>query len=102
MSATNYIPAFPVPHPGEILKDEILPAAELRPAEAARRIGVSPQSLHAILHGKAGISADMALRLAALFGNSPMHWLNMQALYDLQRSSQRLQADIDHIEPVAA
>lgn len=52
--------------------------------------------------GKAGISSDMALRFAALFGNSPMHWINMQALYDLQQSSARVGDSIRRIEPVAA
>lgn len=102
MSAIHNVPAFPVPHPGEILREEILPATGLRPSQMAERIGVSRQSLHAILDGKTGISADMALRFSALFGNSPMHWLNMQALYDLQRSSERVGEAIEHIEPVAA
>ena len=102
MSANCHLPAFPVPHPGELLREEILPLLDFRPAQAARQLGVSRQSLHAILDGHAGISADMALRFAALFGNSPMHWLNMQAIYDLQRSAKRLRKDIAHIEPVAA
>jgi addiction module HigA family antidote len=102
MNAIDYLPAFPVPHPGELLREEILPAAGLRPAQAAERMGVSRQSLHAVLSERAGISADMALRFAALFGNSPLHWLNMQALYDLQRSRERIGEEIHHIQPVAA
>ena len=101
MSEINPLPGFPVPHPGELLKDELLPAVGLRPAEAARRLGVSRQLLDAILHERSGISAEMALRLSALFGNSPMHWLNMQALYDLQRSQEQVAEAISRIEPIA-
>jgi addiction module HigA family antidote len=102
MSGINSLPAFPVPHPGELLREEILPAAALRPAQAAQRLGISRQSLHAVLSGRAGISAEMALRLAALFGNSPMHWINMQAQFDLQRVRQREGEQIAHIAPIAA
>jgi len=102
MTEIGYLPAFPVPHPGELLREEILPAAGLRPAQAAQRLGVSRQALHAVLSGRAGVSADMALRFAALFGNSPMHWLNMQALYDLQRSRERHGDEIKQIERIEA
>lgn len=102
MTRADFLPAFPVPHPGSLLREEILPAAGLRPAQAAERLGVSRQSLHAVLSERAGVSADMALRLAALLGNSPMHWLNMQALYDLQRSLERGGEGLKHIRPVAA
>lgn len=102
MSKIEILPGFPVPHPGELLREEVLPAAGLRPAQAAQRLGISRQSLHAVLSERAGISAEMALRLAALFGNSPMHWINMQALYDLQRARAREGERIEHIEPVAA
>lgn len=102
MSEIDYLPAFPVPHPGELLREEILPAAGLRPAQAAQRLGVNRQSLHAVMSRRAGISADIALRFAALFCNSPMHWLNIQALYDLQRSLECHGEDIKQIEPAAA
>jgi len=102
MSGIDSLPAFPVPHPGELLREEVLPAAALRPAQAAHRLGISRQSLHAVLSGRAGISAEMALRLAALFGNSPMHWINMQALYDLQQARTREGKHIQQIEPIAA
>ena len=102
MSAIDYLPAFPVPHPGELLREEVLPGANLRPAQAAERLGVSRQALHAVLSERVGISADMALRLSALLGNSPMHWLNMQALYDLQQTRARKGDEIRRIAPVAA
>ena len=102
MSALDYLPAFPVPHPGELLREEVLPAAGLLPAKAAERLGISRQALHALLSERVGVSADMALRLAALFGNSPMHWLNMQALYDLQQTRARKGDEISRISPVAA
>ena len=98
----NYLPAFPVPHPGELLREEILPAAGLTPSEAARRLGVSRQLLHCVLHGRHGITAAMAWRLSALFGNTPQHWLGMQLVYDLQQSQKREAAAIRRIEPLGA
>jgi alkylated DNA repair protein (DNA oxidative demethylase) len=97
MSEIDDLPAFPVPHPGELLRNEIFPAAGLGPSEAADRLGISRQALHSVLTGRAGISANMALRFAAVFGNSPMHWLNMQSLYELQRARERYGDDIKGI-----
>jgi len=79
----NRHPAFEPPHPGEILRDDVLPAAGLTPAEAARRLRVSRQALHAVLSGKTGLSADMAVRVSRLFGSTPNHWLAIQASHDL-------------------
>jgi DNA oxidative demethylase len=98
MSKIDYLPAFPVPHPGELLRQEILPAAGLGPSEAADRLGISRQSLHSVLTERSGISANLALRFAAVFGNSPMHWLNMQSLYELQRARERHGNDIKRIQ----
>lgn len=64
-------------HPGELLR-EYLPAA-MTVAEAAQRLKVTRQALSAVLNGRAGISADMDLRLAAALGTTPGFWLRLQA-----------------------
>lgn len=68
-------------HPGEVLR-EYLPK-DMSVTEAARRLGVTRQALSALLNGRAGVSAEMALRLAQSLGTSAEMWLSMQTAYDL-------------------
>jgi addiction module HigA family antidote len=71
------------PHPGEILRELCLEPLELSVTRAAEALGVSRKTLSAILNGRAGISPEMALRLAKAFGTTPESWLNLQMHYDL-------------------
>jgi len=73
-------------HPGEVLR-EYLPK-HFPVAEAAQRLGVSRQALSAILNGRAGVSAEMALRLEAALGTSAEMWVQMQANHDLWQARQ--------------
>jgi len=68
-------------HPGEVLR-EYLPE-EVTVTEAAERLGITRQALSALLNGRAGVSADMALRLSEALGTSAEMWLSMQVAYDL-------------------
>ena len=74
-------------HPGEVLR-EYLPDG-LAVTEAARRLGVTRQALSALLNGRAGVSAEMALRLEAALGTSAEMWIEMQAGYDLWKARRR-------------
>ena len=74
-------------HPGEVLK-EYLPES-VSVTEAAKKLGVSRQALSAIINGRAGITADMALRLSKALGTSPDLWLGMQMQYDLWHAKQK-------------
>ena len=71
------------PHPGEILKHDVLPNLGLTVTAAARQLQVARVGLSRILNGSAGISPEMALRLAAWLDTSPEVWLRMQVAYDL-------------------
>jgi addiction module HigA family antidote len=79
---------FNPPHPGETIREDILPALGISVTEAARQLGVSRVTLSRVIHGQAGISADMARRLEVWLGG-PVHgpsaesWLRTQANYDL-------------------
>lgn len=75
-------------HPGEVLKEFYLPTG-LSVGDAAKRLGVSRQALSAILNGRAGISAEMAMRLSKALGTSPDLWLGMQMQYDLWQVKQK-------------
>jgi len=76
------------PHPGEVLKELYLPE-DLSVSDAARKLGVSRQTLSAIINGRAGISADMALRLAKGLGTTADFWLRMQIKHDLWQAKQK-------------
>lgn len=77
------------PHPGELLKEDVLPALGVTISEAARLLDVSRVSLSRIVNGHAAISADMALRLGDWLGNGAEVWLRMQAAYDLWQAAQK-------------
>ncbi|MGH8751734.1 MAG: HigA family addiction module antitoxin [Burkholderiales bacterium] len=77
-------------HPGEILREDVLPELRMSTAEFARQLRVSRQNVHKILQEKAAISPEMALRLGTLLGNGPGIWLRMQQNYDLWESERRV------------
>ena len=76
------------PHPGEILKELYLKPLQLTVTEVAAGIGVTRKALSALLNGHAGISPEMALRLAMAFDTTPEHWLNLHQHYTLWRTRQ--------------
>ena len=84
---------FDPPHPGEILREDVLPALGLTVTEAARQIGVSRVTLSRVLNGHAAITPDMALRLEAWLGvdhgGRAETWLTQQIAFDLWRARQK-------------
>ncbi len=88
-------------HPGELLRDEILPVLARSKAEIAGLLGVSGQTLDDILEKKQPVTPIMALRLGKLCGNGPDLWLNLQRCYDLRRAEQELGNKIDAIPTLA-
>ena len=73
----------PPVHPGEIIREDVLPSLGISVSEAARQIGVSRQQLHRILACTHPISTEMALRIGKFVGNGPGIWLRMQQAHDL-------------------
>lgn len=75
------------PHPGDTLREDVLPALGLSITQAAAQLGVTRAALSRILNGHAGISPEMALRLEAWLGEESGGradlWLAQQAAYDL-------------------
>ena len=90
-------PGRPPTHPGQLLREDILPALDLSVSEAARQLRVTRQTLHRILAGKAGVSAEMAVRLGRFCGNGPGLWLRMQQSYDLWHAERRLSTEVKKI-----
>ena len=88
------------PHPGLSVRHDCLEPLDLSVTEAARRLGVSRKQLSELVNGRAGISAEMAIRLDKLFGGGADTWFRMQAAYDLAQAMKR--ADRIRVEPIIA
>ena len=89
-------------HPGEILREDVLPALRMNVSQAARELGVSRQLLHRILAGKAPVTPEMAVRLGKWAGNGPALWLGMQQALDVWHAEQALGAELERIPGHAA
>jgi antitoxin HigA-1 len=88
------------PHPGEVLRDGVFAEAQISVTDFAQRLGVTRVTLSRVLNGKAAVSADMAVRLAAALGGTPQSWLHMQANYDLWHAEKALKHAVASIEPL--
>ena len=87
-------------HPGEILREDVLPALGLSVSEMARRLGVSRQQVHRVLACTHPVTVEMALRIGRLVGNGPGLWLRLQQNYDLCRAEQGLSSELEKIKPI--
>ena len=88
-------------HPGELLREDVVPALKMSQSELAKRLGVSRLSVSDLLLEKRAMSPDMAVRIGRLTNTTPESWLRMQAtvdLWELERDPRRYR----HIEPIAA
>ena len=70
-------------HPGEILREDVLPALRLSVTDAAKQLGIARQTLHRILAEQAAVTPEIAVRLGKFCGNGPALWLRLQQTYDL-------------------
>lgn len=70
-------------HPGEILREMYLKPMDVSVTEAAHALGVSRKHVSTIVNGRAPVTPDMAMRLAAVFATDAQLWVNLQAQYDL-------------------
>ncbi len=81
---------FNPPHPGETLKEDVLPTLGLNVTEAAAQLGVTRVALSRVLNGRAAISPEMALRLEGWLGvengGRADTWIAQQAAYDLWKA----------------
>jgi addiction module HigA family antidote len=77
------------PHPGHLIKAEILEAHELNVTEGAKALRVTRPALSAVLNGRASLTPDMALRIEKAFGVSMDTLLGMQNAYDIAQARKR-------------
>jgi addiction module HigA family antidote len=86
-------------HPGELFREILDEHLHLSVSEAARRMHISRQSLHAVLRGRSAATADMAVRFGRLVGGNPELYVQMQAKRDLWEAAQRLETATADILP---
>lgn len=87
------------PHPGSVLREYL---GNIPVSAAAAHLRTTRVTLSRVLNGKAGISANMALRLSAALATSPELWMNMQAQYDLWQAKRGRQPSVRRFPHVAA
>ncbi|UZD63438.1 HigA family addiction module antitoxin [Brevibacterium sp. JSBI002] len=97
MTATDKIEPI---HPGEVLVGDFIEGFGITQIKLAVSIGVPPRRINEIVHGKRGITADTALRLAKYFGTSAEFWINLQSHYELERAEDQAGEQIASIVPL--
>jgi antitoxin HigA-1 len=75
------------PHPGEILREDMLPHFHVSPQEFARHLGIPLQKLNTVLSESAPVTLSLAKRLGASLGQGAHYWLALQSQYDLWQSA---------------
>ena len=87
--------------PGEILRELYLEPMGVTITQAAEALGVSRKHVSAIVNGRAPVSPDMAMRLAAVFATEPELWVNLQAQYDLWDVSRKRRPKVKPLRTAA-
>jgi addiction module HigA family antidote len=98
----NLLRGLRATHPGELLREDVLPALRATKAQIARDLRVSRQQLYDILNEKKPVTPQMALRLAKLLGTSAESWLRMQQAYDLAMQAPAMAEELEHIPTLQA
>ena len=86
---------FRPPHPGEVLKQDILPQTKMTVAQLASHLGVTRATLSELLNQRRDVSHDMAIRLGKACGNGTRFWLALQMQFDLWGMEQERTFQID-------
>jgi antitoxin HigA-1 len=84
------------PHPGGLVLRQCIEPLGLTVTSAARALGVTRTTLSELVNEKRGISPEMAVRLAKVFGGSAESWLKQQAYYDVAQ----VRADRIRVKPL--
>ena len=91
------------PHPGKVVRVSCLEPLGLNVTEGAKVLGVSRQALSNLLNGRAGMSTEMAIRLAKAFGSTTETWIRLQAAYDVaQAQAHEDEIQVERYEPRSA
>jgi antitoxin HigA-1 len=92
----------PLPHPGELLREDFLPQYKLSAGALAKAMGLSDRTrIERVVREQQPITSDTALRLARVFGTSADLWMNMQVAHDLSKVAIAERAELAAIQPIA-
>ena len=92
--------SIPPMHPGELIREDLLPALGVSKTELARSLDISRQTLYDILNERQPVTAEMAVRFGKLFGNGARFWVNMQRAFDLAIAERNV--DVSRIPTLTA
>jgi len=87
-------------HPGELLREETLPASGLTVTELAARLGVSQRNISALLNERRAVTPDLAHRLARVLKTTPEFWLRLQEAVDIWDAWQANRHEYDRLKPL--
>ena len=90
------------PHPGELLREDVLVPLGIEVTEAAQRLGLARTTLSRIINGKSGISPDLAIRLERAGVSTARFWMNLQSNYELSKAEERGQPQGRPLQTIAA
>ena len=94
---------IPPVHPGEVLLEDFLKPMGLSQYRLAKALGVPPQRIGDIVHGRRAVTADTALRLGRFFSMEAQFWLNLQARHDLEVAADALEGRLEReVQPLGA
>ncbi|MCC6744622.1 MAG: HigA family addiction module antidote protein [Acidobacteria bacterium] len=88
-------------HPGEIIREDVLPGLGVSQGDFAEMLGVSRRTVVEIVAERRSISSDMALRLAHVLGTTPESWLHMQIAVDLWDDLRKHRQEYASLRPAA-
>ena len=89
------------PHPGELLREDVLSPLGIEVTEAAQRLGMSRTTLSRVIHGRAGISPDLAVRLERAGVGTARFWMTLQSKCELAQAEQRRQPKVQPLQDAA-
>jgi addiction module HigA family antidote len=88
-------------HPGELLREETLPAAGLTPSELSTGLGVSRRRINELLRERRSVNPDLAHRLARVFKTTAEFWLRLQEAVDIWDAWQANRQEYDRLKPLS-
>lgn len=102
MAAVDYADfAKPLPHPGELLREDYLPQYGLSAGALARAMGLKDRTrIERLVREQQPITADTALRLARVFSTSADYWINLQTAHDLSAAAIGSRDELKAIKPI--
>jgi addiction module HigA family antidote len=89
------------PHPGELLREDVLLPLGIEVTDAAQRLGMSRTTLSRVINGRAGISPDLAIRLERAGVSTARFWMTLQTNYELSQAEKRVQPKVQRLQAAA-